>query len=138
LQHCEDKVVRTRILLVDDEAHIRKLTRAFLERRGFEVRTAHDGQAALEALDEFQPDLIITDVNMPRLDGYQLAQIVRASPATARIPILMISAQHQDAADPRLLAETDAYLSKPIELAQLARTIAALLAQAPTDQQPGD
>ena len=87
-----------RILFVDDEAPIRRLVSDFLRGEGYEVTTADDGLAALAAVMEDRPDLVISDVNVPGINGLELTRRLRAHHTTARIPILMLSA-HADPKD---------------------------------------
>ena len=81
-----------RILIVDDEALIAMALAYTLESQGHEVRTAADGRKALDVLDGFRPDVMITDYMMPRMDGAQLVQAVRARPDLRAIRIIMLTA----------------------------------------------
>ena len=72
---------------------IRHTVGRFLEARGFSVETANDGAAALEALKTLRPDIIFTDLKMPRLDGYALIDALKANPKTAGIPVLVLAAK---------------------------------------------
>ena len=81
----------SRILVVDDEPDQRFLLRRLLERAGHEVSEAHHGAAALQAVRESAPDLVVTDVMMPVMDGVELIRCLRGDPATAYIPILAAS-----------------------------------------------
>jgi CheY-like chemotaxis protein len=80
-------------LIIDDSMLIRHTVCRFLESRGFSVETATDGITALEALKTMQPDLIITDLQMPQLSGYQLINALKADEKTAAIPILVLAAR---------------------------------------------
>ena len=80
-------------LVIDDSMLIRHTVCRFLETRGFNVETATDGIAALDALKTMQPDVIITDLQMPQLSGYQLIQALKADEKTAAIPILVLAAR---------------------------------------------
>jgi CheY-like chemotaxis protein len=80
-------------LLIDDSMLIRHTVGRFLEARGLSVVTATDGVAALEALKVIRPDIILTDLRMPRLDGYALIDALKANPETARIPVLVLAAK---------------------------------------------
>jgi CheY-like chemotaxis protein len=111
------------ILVVDDESRIRKLVSGFLSRRGYRVRTAGDGQEALALLASDPPRLLITDLNMPRLDGLALIELVRAGAACPPLPIIVLSAQSESPAQ----ALADAYLVKPVDLSGLAAAVEALL-----------
>jgi CheY-like chemotaxis protein len=85
------------VLVVDDTANVRELIRVNLVLEGFDVRTATDGQEALDLVAELVPDLITMDVVMPRLDGLAAATRLKADPATAGIPIVMVTARAQTA-----------------------------------------
>jgi len=80
-------------LVIDDSMLIRHTVCRFLENRGFTVETATDGIAALEALKSVRPDLIVTDLQMPRLSGYQLIDALKANAETAGIPVVILAAR---------------------------------------------
>lgn len=80
-------------LVIDDSMLIRHTLGRFLENRGFKVETAIDGIAALEILKAITPDLILTDLQMPRLTGYQLIDALKANAETASIPVLVLAAK---------------------------------------------
>lgn len=80
-------------LLIDDSMLIRHTVGRFLETRGFSVETASDGAAALETLKTIRPDIIFTDLKMPRLDGYALIDALKTNPETAGIPVLVLAAK---------------------------------------------
>jgi CheY-like chemotaxis protein len=80
-------------LVIDDSMLIRHTVCRFLETRGFKVETATDGIAALEVLKAIRPDLILTDLQMPRLSGYQLIDALKANEETAGIPVLVLEAK---------------------------------------------
>ena len=84
-----------KILFVEDEDHVRKVIGTFLERSGYALRTATDGFAAIQAVQQEVPDLVLTDVNMPRVNGLELARWLRGHHTTARVPIVMLSALSQ-------------------------------------------
>ena len=83
-------------LVIDDSMLIRHTVCRFLETRGFKVETAANGIAALEALELIRPNLILTDLQMPRLSGYQLIDALKADKETAGIPILVLAAKPSD------------------------------------------
>ncbi len=117
-----------RILLVDDEEQIRKLLVSWLERRGYEVQVAPDGIEALRLIRAKMPDLVITDVNMPNMNGFELTRRLRADHRTARLPIVMLSARK--AADDILTGYAegaDEYIAKPVEMTVLGAKIDVLL-----------
>jgi CheY-like chemotaxis protein len=96
-----------RILVVDDEPAQRFMLRRLFERAGHEVTDAVDGAAALQAVRESPPDLVVTDMMMPVMGGNELIRHLRCEPATAGIPILAASG------DPHLATGADAVVSKP-------------------------
>ena len=81
------------VLVVDDESHIRRILTLQLERAGFVVECASDGQEALDAIADRKPDLVITDFQMPRMDGLDLCSALRENSATAEIPVLLLTAK---------------------------------------------
>ncbi len=110
-----------RILVVDDEPDERFLVGRVLRREGHEVTVAGNGAAALEAVRECPPDLVVTDIMMPVMDGVELIRRLRGDPVTAAIPLLAASG------DPRLAGAADAVLAKPYENHQLVEIVTALL-----------
>ena len=117
-----------RVLFVDDEEQIRKLLSTWLARHGYEVTVANDGWEALKAIRAKAPDLVITDVNMPNMNGLELTRRMRTDHRTARIPVIMLSARKQ--ADDVLsgYAEgADEYIPKPVEMAVLAAKVEVLI-----------
>src|SRR5918911_4248335 len=117
------------VLVVDDDPDKRMLLTVALEMAGYEVQTAQDGAEGLGAVESFQPDLIITDVMMPKMDGYELARRVRANPLTRFIPIIIQTAARNDAQDQRRGAEVGAlgYITDPTDLDLLLARAQTLL-----------
>src|SRR5262249_47739415 len=119
------------VLATDDEVHIRRLVEVNLQRAGYRVTTAYDGQDALEKIRAEPPDMVVLDVMMPRVDGFEVLRRLKTDPATAEIPVLMLTAKAQDA---DILAGwqsgADCYLTKPFNpmelLSWVRRTFAAL------------
>ena len=111
----------SRILVVDDEPDQRFLLRRILQRAGHEVTEANDGAAALRAVRESAPDLVVTDVMMPVMNGVELIRCLRGDPATAHIPILAASG------DCHLAVTADAGLAKPYDAHHLLAVADALL-----------
>ncbi|MBL8677766.1 MAG: response regulator [Myxococcales bacterium] len=105
-----------RVLVVDDSATIRRLVRSILEEAGYEVSSAPDGQAALDLMQRESFDAALLDFVMPRLNGYQLAQAIRAMPALRTLPLVLMSAK-ADVIGPRFLQQTHAAhsITKPFE-----------------------
>jgi CheY-like chemotaxis protein len=85
-----------RVLIVEDSSDLRYLFARVLQRQGFRVYEASNGQEALECVREIQPDVIVSDVMMPEMDGIELIRRLRAMPATAEIPIVIITAAATD------------------------------------------
>ncbi len=117
-----------RILLVEDnEMNLDMLSRR-LERRKFEVLAAEDGQAGIEMAAAEQPDVILMDMSLPVIDGWEATRRLKADPATAGIPIIALTA-HAMAEDRKkaLAAGCDDYDTKPVEFKRLLRKIAAFV-----------
>jgi DNA-binding response OmpR family regulator len=114
------------ILLVDDEPSIRELLRMYLEREGFQVESVSDGEAALEAFARLQPVLIILDLMLPKLDGYEVCKRIRAR--NAATAILMLTARDEDI-DKIVGLElgADDYLTKPFNPHELVARVKAIL-----------
>jgi len=114
-----------RILIVDDERQITRALRASLQGHGFEVSTAEDGFEALEMFDEVQPDLLITDLSMPNMDGVELTKAVRKF---TDIPIIVLSVRDQDANKVLALdSGADDYVTKPFSVTELLARVRAQL-----------
>ena len=108
------------ILIVDDEIQNRKLLEALLRPEGYLTVSAASGEEALEAIARFPPDLILLDIMMPGMDGYRVARILKGSPRTADIPIIMITASDDRAARlSGLEAGAEDFLTKPVDRAEL-------------------
>ncbi|MCU7727961.1 SpoIIE family protein phosphatase [Actinoplanes sp. KI2] len=111
---------KVRVLVADDNADMRDYLTRLLGSAGHHVRTVADGQAALDAARSYRPDLIVSDVMMPGLDGLQLVAALRADPLTASTPVLLLSARAgQEASIEGLEAGADDYLVKPFSSAEL-------------------
>ena len=116
---------KSSILIVDDNTDKLNLLETALTTAGYSVRTAFDGVDALTLIESYQPDLVITDVMMPRMDGYELAQRLRSDPRTKFIPVIMQTAASQKKGDTRRASEAGAlgYITDPTDLdLLLART----------------
>ena len=121
------EAVAKTILVVDDERHIRHLLRQELEGVGYRVQTAEDGMDALNQIKRVPPDLIILDVMMPNIDGFDLAAVLKNNPATMGIPTIVLSIVQNEERGYRL--GVDRYLTKPIDIDVLLQDINVLLAQ---------
>jgi two-component system, OmpR family, response regulator len=115
----------SKILVVDDDAHIRELVRVFLRNEGFEVVEADDGMEALSKLDSIKVDLAVIDVMMPKMDGWELCEELKAS---FDLPVLMLTAKGQTSQKLKgFQLGTDDYLVKPFEPLELVARVKALL-----------
>jgi len=126
----EEKQTAKTIMVVDDSITVRKVTARLLKRQGMDVLTAKDGLDAVTILQEHIPDLMLLDVEMPRMDGYELATLVRNNPDWKHLPIIMITsrtgAKHRDKAEK---IGINRYLGKPFNETELLENINALLAE---------
>ena len=119
------------VLVVDDEYEIRQLLATMLTMRGYQSFMAQDGLDALEKIPQCQPDILILDVMMPRMDGLTLCRQLRETAETAALPIIMLSGKaHQEAIREGLQAGANRYLVKPTGLDELTRNINEVLAEA--------
>lgn len=117
-----------RILVVDDQPALAHMMADLLADAGYATRTAENGRAALAEVQAEPPDLLLLDVQMPELDGFEVASMLKADPATATIPIIMVSAHEGRGA--RLVgleSGAEDYLSKPVDPAELIAKIRNLL-----------
>lgn len=115
---------RRLILAVDDSLTVRKIVSITLERLGYRVHTAADGMQALARLSEETPHLVLLDITMPRMDGYQVCKVIKQAPATKSIPVVMLSGKDGffDKVKGRLAGATD-YITKPFKEATLAEVV---------------
>ncbi len=116
------------VMVVDDSITMRKVSSRVLERNNFEVLTAKDGIDALERMVDRVPDLMLLDIEMPRMDGYELATTMKADPRLANVPIIMITSRTGDKHRQRAMdIGVDRYLGKPYQENELMRNVFALL-----------
>ena len=116
------------VMVVDDSLTMRKVTGRILERHNFEVTVARDGVEALERLEERVPDLMLLDIEMPRMDGYELATAMRADPRYRGVPIVMITSRSGDKHRQRAFEiGVQRYLGKPYQELDLMRNVYDLL-----------
>jgi two-component system KDP operon response regulator KdpE len=116
---------KTRILVVDDELSIIKLLRANLETKGYEVLAAMDGAEALQVIEKELPDLIILDIMMPKIDGFEVCRRIRE---WSQIPIIMLSARHNVEEKAKCLnSGADDYITKPFGVNELIARVKAIL-----------
>ncbi len=119
-----------RILIADDEPNIVVSLEFLLKQKGHEVKVASNGEDALRAVGEFAPDLILLDVMMPRMSGYDVCQKVRENAAWNRIRIVMLSAKGRDVEVTKGMAVgADAYVTKPFSTRDLIAKVQELLGE---------
>src|SRR6266702_1620975 len=117
-----------RILIAEDTPQAAELLEAFLADTDYEVRIAADGEQTLQQVASWQPDLILLDVMMPRISGFEVCKRLRADPATHDVAVLMVTALDQASDIERAVeAGTDDFLSKPIKKSELLHRVRSLL-----------
>ena len=123
-----DTVDETTVMVVDDSVTVRKVTSRFLEREGYTVVTAKDGADALMQLQDKLPDIMLLDIEMPRMDGFEVAKNIRSSSRLKHIPIIMITSRTGDKHRDRALSlGVNKYLGKPYQEDVLLSNIHELL-----------
>jgi len=125
-----------RILVVDDEPQITRVLRTTLSAQGYDLRVANDGETALEIMKDWTPDLVITDLAMPQMDGLELCRRVRAK---AEMPIIVLSVRGEERTKVQALdAGADDYVTKPFGMSELLARVRANLRRAPAGEpEPG-
>lgn len=119
-----------RILVVDDEPQITRVLRTTLSAKGYEIRVAHDGDTALEIMKDWTPELVITDISMPNMDGLALCKEVRAR---SQVPIIVLSVKEDERTKVKALdLGADDYVTKPFNSNELLARIRANLRRAPS------
>ncbi|MCO5761943.1 MAG: response regulator [Chromatiaceae bacterium] len=120
-----------KILVVDDEPNIVLSLEFLMKQAGFQVRTASDGEAALAAVAAEQPDLVLLDVMMPRKNGYEVCQAIRANPDWQKVRIIMLTAKGREVEREKGLAlGADDYITKPFSTQEVVERVRELLAEA--------
>ncbi|MGC1548403.1 MAG: Hpt domain-containing protein [Rhodanobacter sp.] len=133
----EEQRVRPLVMVVDDSITMRKVTGRVLERHEYEVHTAKDGIDAIEKLNERVPDLMLLDIEMPRMDGYELATHMKADPRLRHVPIIMITSRTGEKHRQRAFdIGVERYLGKPYQEAELLAQIVEVLDQTATEANP--
>ncbi len=122
------------ILVVDDEPQITRVLRTSLSAQGYDIRIANSGEMALEIMKDWAPNLIITDLSMPSIDGVQLCRKVRA---TSQVPIVVLSVRDKEQQKVEALdAGADDYVTKPFGMNELLARVRANLRRVPSDVEP--
>ena len=116
------------VLVVDDEPNIVISIKFLMKQKGYEVRTASNGEEALQALNEKVPDLILLDVMMPKPDGYEVCQKIRATAKWKDIPVIMLTAKGREVEREKGFAMgADDYITKPFSTQELVAKVQAIL-----------
>lgn len=122
-----------KILIVDDDLDFCEATKLILESKAYKVNVAHDGKEGLEKVRSEEPDLVILDVMMPEMNGYDVCVIMKADPGLSSIPVILLTAVNQEmfktsfTKEMGLMTEADDYIAKPVEPEDLVEAIEALL-----------
>ncbi len=120
-----------KVLVIDDEPSIREILRRWLEIEGYETRCASDGVEGLRLLNQFTPDLIVADMKMPRMDGFEFTRLARK---IYKRPIMILSGFNSSAHSLRVLAEgANDYMAKPVQMQDFLAKAAALLGRSDGD-----
>jgi DNA-binding response OmpR family regulator len=132
-----------KVLVVDDEPSVRKVIEHALRHEGLEVRTAGNGAECLQAVEAEPPDLILLDVNMPVMDGFQTLRVLRENAATKHLPVIILTARGDDAdVSQAWTTGVDLYLMKPLALDDLLvavrRSLDVLGTDSAEDTSPGE
>ena len=121
-------MAQQRILICDDDPVILRLLQVNLELEGYEVLLAHDGEEAFKEASDQVPDLVILDIMMPRMDGYQAVEALKGNHATAGIPVVFLSAKAQQSDIDRGLDHgVSDYLTKPFDPGELLEVVQRLI-----------
>ncbi len=118
-----------KVMVIDDDSVNRKMIAGILEKNGFQVLTARDGQEGLKLIEKEKPDLVLADVLLPKLDGLELCQAVKSNPELSEIKVVLMTAVYKTAGmrAEALSQKADAYLEKPVSEHILLQTISSVL-----------
>ncbi len=121
-----------RILIVDDEPNIVLALELVMKKAGFEVHTVDDGEKAFHAVHEFRPDLVLLDIMMPKMDGYEVCQRIRSDASLKNVRIIMLTAKGREVEKEKGLAlGVDSYITKPFSTREVVSKVKELLSVAP-------
>lgn len=117
-----------KILIVEDEVSLLKLESILLTTRGYKVSAVTDGLKALEEIKNDIPDLVLLDIMIPGIDGFEVCRRIKADPVTANLPVVMLTAKKSSADQTRgVAAGADAYITKPFKSAKIIEVVEELL-----------
>ena len=121
-------MAKQKILIVEDEESLLKLESILLTSKGYDVRGVSNGQQALDAIDEEHPDLVLLDIMLPEIDGFEVCQRIKDNPETKDIPVIMLTAKksREDMARGEKVG-ADWYITKPFKSAMVIETIQRFL-----------
>jgi DNA-binding response OmpR family regulator len=123
-------MANARILVVDDDRVIQQLLKVNLELEGYAIEVAEDGEEALDLFDEFRPNLVLLDIMMPKMDGWEVCRRLKQGVDSADVPIVLLSARAQEADVQRgIELGVAAYVTKPFDPIQLLDLVADILAK---------
>lgn len=126
---------KKRILIAEDDVNIRNIVQFMLEGKGYEVMAVGDGQAAIEAVPRFKPDLVMLDVMMPNKNGLEVCYELKNDPKHLHLPVLILTATTQNSTKPdeywQVRARADDFITKPFKSAELLARVEKLLAAQP-------
>jgi len=126
----DGRLAPKKVLLVEDEDALRRVMKDLLEREGFVVFEAADGVKALDEIDRAAPDIVVLDLNLPRLDGYGVLSHLRARPATQDLPVIVLTAKGDEDSEVRVFEfGASDYLTKPFRPRALSARLHSLLAR---------
>jgi len=118
-----------KVLVVDDDVDFCEATQLLLDSKGYEVVLAHDGKEGLEKMRSEEPDLVILDVMMPEMNGYDVCVVIKADPALKKTPVILLTAVDQNLFKTTytqamgLMTEADDYMAKPVEPQDLVKRV---------------
>lgn len=125
----EERASHRHVLIVDDEPQITRVLRTTLSAQRYDIRVANDGETALEIMKDWSPDLVITDLAMPNMDGLELCRRIRI---TSQVPIIVLSVKGEERTKVHALdAGADDYVTKPVGMSELSARVRANLRRAP-------
>lgn len=119
---------RKRILIVDDDHETVKVMQIYFSRSGMIAKTAESGRGALKSVEKFQPDLMILDIRMPRVDGVEVCKTIRYKKGDRELPIIAVTGYHSEQKKNEILqAGANLYLTKPLDMGQLLKQVKELI-----------